>query len=154
AFSQDVVAKVRYTGYLGQFSPGTYTDRQPAHGALALPPGRIVLCLVGGGQDGAPLAEAFAKAQLPPETHGIILMGPYMPADIQRRVCHRVENNARFSALEFIPDPRLLLRSADRVVAMGGYNTVCEALSLGNHALIVPRVKPRSEQLIRAQRLR
>src|SRR5207249_1090354 len=36
----------------------------------------------------------------------------------------------------------------------GGYNTVCEALSFEKHALIVPRVKPESEQWIRAQRLR
>jgi len=37
---------------------------------------------------------------------------------------------------------------------MGGYNTVCEALSFEKHALIVPRVNPEPEQWIRAQRLR
>jgi predicted glycosyltransferase len=37
---------------------------------------------------------------------------------------------------------------------MGGYNTVCEVLSFSKHALIVPRVKPRREQIIRAERLR
>jgi predicted glycosyltransferase len=36
---------------------------------------------------------------------------------------------------------------------MGGYNSVCEVLSAGKRALIVPRVQPRTEQLIRAQRL-
>jgi predicted glycosyltransferase len=36
---------------------------------------------------------------------------------------------------------------------MGGYNTVCEILSFEKPALIVPRVKPRREQLIRAERL-
>ncbi|HYT04332.1 MAG TPA: hypothetical protein VEM13_05555, partial [Gemmatimonadales bacterium] len=43
---------------------------------------------------------------------------------------------------------------ADRVVAMGGYNTVYEVLSFEKPALIVPRVTPRREQLIRAERLR
>ena len=37
---------------------------------------------------------------------------------------------------------------------MGGYNTVCEVLSFQKQALIVPRVRPRSEQWIRAERLR
>jgi predicted glycosyltransferase len=36
---------------------------------------------------------------------------------------------------------------------MGGYNTTCEILAHGKRALIVPRVRPRTEQLIRAQRL-
>jgi predicted glycosyltransferase len=39
-------------------------------------------------------------------------------------------------------------------VTMGGYNSVCEVLSLEKRALIVPRVTPRREQLIRAERLR
>jgi predicted glycosyltransferase len=35
---------------------------------------------------------------------------------------------------------------------MGGYNTYCEILSFDKPALIVPRVAPRQEQLIRAKR--
>jgi predicted glycosyltransferase len=38
------------------------------------------------------------------------------------------------------------------VVAMGGYNTFCEVLSLDKRALIVPRTAPRLEQFIRASR--
>ena len=34
---------------------------------------------------------------------------------------------------------------------MGGYNTICELLSLGTLPLIVPRDTPRKEQLIRAK---
>jgi predicted glycosyltransferase len=55
--------------------------------------------------------------------------------------------------LEFVREPALLLQQADRVVAMGGYSTTCEILSFQKHALIVPRVRPRREQFIRAQRL-
>jgi len=50
-------------------------------------------------------------------------------------------------------EPTRILRHADQVVAMGGYNTVCEILSFGKPSLIVPRVMPRREQLIRAERL-
>jgi predicted glycosyltransferase len=36
---------------------------------------------------------------------------------------------------------------------MGGYNTVCEVLTLGKRAIVVPRVRPVQEQWIRAQRM-
>ena len=55
--------------------------------------------------------------------------------------------------LGLTPQVVSLLEQADRVITMGGYNTVCEVLSFEKPALIVPRVSPRSEQLIRAQRL-
>jgi predicted glycosyltransferase len=45
------------------------------------------------------------------------------------------------------------MERADRVIAMGGYNTMCEVLSLEKHALIVPRVHPNREQWIRARRM-
>jgi predicted glycosyltransferase len=36
---------------------------------------------------------------------------------------------------------------------MGGYNTVCEVLVAGKPLLVVPRIRPREEQMIRASRL-
>jgi predicted glycosyltransferase len=36
---------------------------------------------------------------------------------------------------------------------MGGYNSICELLSAGKPAIVVPRIKPRREQLIRTQAL-
>jgi uncharacterized protein (TIGR00661 family) len=54
---------------------------------------------------------------------------------------------------EFLAEPTQLLQQANSVVAMGGYNTVYEALSFEKPLLIVPRVEPRKEQLVRAKRL-
>jgi predicted glycosyltransferase len=45
-----------------------------------------------------------------------------------------------------------LVQNAVGVIAMGGYNTFCEILSLNKRAIIVPRKKPRMEQYIRAAR--
>jgi predicted glycosyltransferase len=45
-----------------------------------------------------------------------------------------------------------LMQRALAVVAMGGYNTFCEILSLDKRALILPRTAPRAEQYIRAKR--
>ena len=46
----------------------------------------------------------------------------------------------------------LLMEKSLAIVAIGGYNTFCEILTLDKPALIVPRSVPRQEQLIRAER--
>ena len=156
AFAPDVAAKVCYTGYLDQRARlrfGTPEGKDPV-AALGLSPGRLALCLVGGGQDGVALAEAFVEADLPPGTNGVLIAGPCMPADARRRLSHRAARQPGRRVVRFMREPTRMLRRGDHVVAMGGYNTVCEILSFGKPALIVPRVAPRREQLIRAERLR
>jgi predicted glycosyltransferase len=55
--------------------------------------------------------------------------------------------------VDFVDDVTSYIEAADAVVAMGGYNSVCELMAAGRPALIVPRVAPRQEQLIRAEKL-
>ncbi len=154
-FSAGVTAKLRYTGYLNRTQlAGSVDQAEPVSPAgLNLPPGRLVLCLVGGGQDGYQLAEIFLQATLPPNTNGLVITGPFMAPEQQQALARLAATCPRQSVLPFVTDPERLLAQADSVVAMGGYNTVCEILSLHKHALIVPRIKPRREQLIRAERL-
>ena len=155
AFAPDVAAKVRYTGYLDQRARlefGRRSFKDPVK-ALGLSGGRLALCLVGGGQDGAELAEAFVEAELPPDTNGLLVTGPCLPGGVRARLNRSVASNPRRRVVSFVHEPTRLVRHADRVVAMGGYNTVYEVLSFEKPALIVPRVTPRQEQLIRAERL-
>jgi predicted glycosyltransferase len=107
---------------------------------------------VGGGQDGGPLVRAFAEAELPEGMYGIIVTGPFLPADVRRSVAARAVRDERLRMLPFIPEPVDLLRCCERVVAMGGYNTLSEILSFEKPSLVVPRVSPRREQWIRARR--
>ena len=144
-----VAERAHYTGYLGA---GRVTAAD--HGddpEVELPDGRVALCLVGGGQDGFSVAEAFASAAMPDDTHGVVVTGPLMPA-AQREALRR-RAGASVQVVDFLPNPAPLIDRADAVVAMGGYNTVCELLAKGKRSLIVPRVAPRAEQLIRARRL-
>lgn len=153
-FPADIAARVRFAGYLDQrarLSMTTSAD-DPLE-RFSFPEGDLALCLVGGGQDGARLAEAFAQARLPEGVNGLVLTGPFMPADVQAKVTGLARANERMGVLEFVPEPGVLLQRASRVVAMGGYNTVCEVLSHRKPALIVPRTYPREEQLIRARRM-
>jgi predicted glycosyltransferase len=154
-FPSDVAAKVCYTGYFDQRQRLKHLADpcEDPREDLGLPPGRLVLGMMGGGQDGAELAEAFAQVDFPPSTNAVLISGPFMPADVQSRLRHIMSGRRRFRILDFLTEPDLMLRHADRVVAMGGYNTVCEVLSFEKRALLVPRIKPRREQLIRTQRL-
>jgi predicted glycosyltransferase len=155
-FGPEVAAKVRYTGYLDR-SPRTAFAEIDGAELLKSPvdsSDRLFLCLLGGGQDGSHLAETFAQADFPPQTTGVIFTGPFLPRETHQQLSRLTANKAHLRLVKFVTDYELLLDRADRVVAMGGYNTVCEVLAFGKPALIVPRVHPRQEQLIRAERLR
>lgn len=152
----DLREMVRYTGYI---------DRRPAERPgraslaarrreLKLPEGRLALCALGGGEDGHRLAAAFAQATLPEGCAGVIVAGPFM-GDDERAALHALAGGRDdLRVMDFVPDGDSLIALADDVVAMGGYNTVCEILASDARALVVPRTEPRREQLIRAERLR
>jgi predicted glycosyltransferase len=123
-FPADIAAKVRYTGYLDQNVRFEFCGRQ-----------------------------AKAAAEFPPLFNGVIVTGPFMAEELQSELGELAAGRPRLRVIEFLSEPMHLLKRADRIVAMGGYNTTCEALSLGKRTLIVPRVTPRSEQWIRATSL-
>ncbi|HEX2722265.1 MAG TPA: glycosyltransferase [Gemmatimonadaceae bacterium] len=154
--SHEVAEKVRFTGYLDPSARFAGEPEPAVVDALQSLPesSRLVLCQVGGGQDGAAVASAFAAADMPDETCGVVLTGPFMPQAVRDDIAARAAGNERLRMLEFSAEPAHLLRRADRVIGMGGYNTVCEILAMEKSALIVPRTRPRTEQLIRAERMR
>jgi predicted glycosyltransferase len=152
----ETAAKVCFVGYIDRRS-SSVAPRDGAAGELdELVPrsGSLYLCTVGGGEDGYGVAEAFARAELPPGASGLILTGPFMPPAARRLLRRLAAERERLQVREFVPHPGRLLARAKKVVAMGGYNTVCELIARRKRALIVPRVTPRTEQLIRAERMR
>lgn len=147
-----IAAKLHHTGYLAR-PAGLPDESASAGGGLALPDGDLAVCLVGGGQDGFPLADAFARAPLPAGTSGVVVTGPFMPVAKRRALAATAAARDDMSVVQFLDDPAQLLERAGSVVAMAGYNTICELLHHGHRTLVVPRVRPRTEQLIRAERL-
>jgi predicted glycosyltransferase len=89
---------------------------------------------------------------MPDGMNGVIVAGPFMPPGALSELSKLTADSPRLRLLGFIDDPSPLIGVADRVVSMGGYNTICDLLSLEKAALIVPRVKTRREQLVRAER--
>lgn len=152
-FSKPVVAKLRYTGYLNQRRRLDRIDESRKRDKFDLGPMPVALCLVGGGEDGAHLAEAFAMARAPHNARRVIVTGPFMTTAGRRALKRCVTADPTLTVLGFVEEPTRLIEQAACIVAMGGYNTTCEVLSFNKRALIVPRVRPRLEQWIRATRL-
>ncbi|WP_079571041.1 glycosyltransferase family protein [Krasilnikoviella flava] len=142
-----VAARTVFTGYLGRgrttAAPAPRTD----------PAEPYVLCLVGGGQDGAALAEAFAAATLPAGHRGVLVTGPYLPEATRDQLHDLAARRDDLEVHAFVRDVVPLVEGAAAVVTMGGYNSVCELLASGRPGLVVPRTHPRAEQLVRACRL-
>jgi predicted glycosyltransferase len=136
---------VHHVGYVGLPAPA-----QPPPD---LPPD-YVLVTVGGGGDGLRVAAAFAEAirSRPLPCPSVIVTGPLM-ADGDVRRLHRLAAGLHVRILEFRPDMEAVIAGARAVVSMAGYNSVVELMRARRPALLVPRVKPREEQLVRAREM-
>jgi predicted glycosyltransferase len=121
--------------------------------ALDLPAGPLALAMAGGGEDGFQLLETFARSRMPRGTTGLVVTGPLLPGAQREALDELAAGRDDLLVRAFAQDGDQLVRLADRVVCMAGYNTTCEVLASGSRALLVPRVHPRVEQLIRAERL-
>ena len=152
--SGTATAKLVPCGYLGGAKPAR--SRQAVRRELDASDQPLIVVTVGGGGDGFGLLKAYLDALASDSTlcgvHSLVVTGPLMA----HRKRDLLRNEARFehlSFVEFTPDLVSYLAAADLVVSMAGYNAVCEMLSLGVRALLVPRVRPRLEQQLRAERL-
>ncbi|MGO1236406.1 MAG: glycosyltransferase family protein [Microbacterium gubbeenense] len=110
-----------------------------------------LLTTVGGGIDGVDLAAAAAAAPVPEGLTHLIVTGPQMTAADRERVAAVATD--RTSVVRRVPDALPLIRGAEAVVCMGGYNTICEVMSTETPALVAPRRRRRAEQGIRAAAL-
>jgi predicted glycosyltransferase len=148
---QRVRQKMVYTGYLHR--------EVPTHGAPPRMPEitnrPFLLVTTGGGGDGEGLIDWVLKAYehdplLP--YPALLVLGPFMQHERQKEFMDRAAKLKRVDTITFHGQLETLVSRAVGVVAMGGYNTFCEVLSLDKRALIVPRTAPRLEQHIRASR--
>lgn len=117
--------------------------------------GDYILATTGGGGDGADLIHNIFDAYHHDQTlqhKMLIVLGPFMPARKRRKLVKKGSAIPQVQIIEFDNRMENLIAGARAVVSMGGYNTFCEILSFDKPALIVPRVTPREEQLIRATR--
>jgi predicted glycosyltransferase len=136
-----------YVGYVGRGPALEDTFDTP------FTPG-YVLVTAGGGADGFHLIRNYLESlrEPVPSFESIVVTGPLMD-ERSKRTLERLSQGLRARVLEFRADMECLIQKAKAVVAMGGYNTTIELLAARKPTLIVPRVEPRAEQLIRTRRL-
>lgn len=154
--------KVQYVGYIA---------RNTAEGAaehirkqLLEENEKFVLVTIGGGADGKQIIQSYLEgldSYCDPalRMHSLIVLGPDSDdewrADILNRYGREAQINkfSRITVADACDDLTAFVEAADVVLSMGGYNTMCEVLSLRKRAVVVPRVQPRLEQWIRCTRL-
>ncbi len=143
-----VERKMIYTGYLPRQLP-----KAPNLRAAVEMKEPYILVTAGGGGDGEGMIDwvlgAYERAGNLPYA-ALMVLGPFMQPALQQQFQDRAARLDRVQMITFDTHLEILMAEAEGVVAMGGYNTFCEILSLDKRALIVPRSKPRREQIIRA----
>lgn len=151
--SPQAAAKLAPCGYLRRSE--TLRTPQVVRRELGIAGMPLVLVTVGGGGDGFQVLKSYLDmlAEDPaPVFHSLLVTGPLM-ADGRRALLRRVATMDAVTLMEFSSDLLSYMAAADLVVSMAGYNTVCEILSLGKRAVLIPRVQVRAEQRLRAEAL-
>src|SRR5207249_3601543 len=100
--------------------------------------------------DGFRLLETFVRAAAGAPWKGVAVAGP-MLSPPELKVAQQLAAQSEVTFHTFIPCLPDLFPALDGLVCMGGYNTLIEAVSQGLPTVCVPRISPRSEQLLRAQ---
>ena len=155
-FSPEVSSKVVYCGYVRR-ERGEKTRKALRRELHVGDDENLVLVTAGGGEDGYQLMQSYLSglAVAPPsrKVRSLVITGPELPPSKRHMLGDLAASHPGVQVLEFTDDMMGYMDAADVVVSMGGYNTVCELLTLKKRAVVVPRVEPVAEQRIRAERL-
>jgi predicted glycosyltransferase len=155
-FPSSIRAIVKYCGYVARERSAT-ARHEVRHELGVSESAQLVVVTTGGGEDGYDLIHNYLSGlkYLPTEDRptSLVITGPELDASKQAEIRSQALQHERVQIVEFAEDMMAFLDAADVVVSMGGYNTVCEILSLRKRAVIVPRIRPVCEQWVRAQRM-
>jgi len=151
AISPRVRRKITFTGYL----PRPLSESLGGRALPAITETPFVLVTTGGGNDGDGLIDWVLRAYESDDRlllPALLVLGPFMQPERQAEFIARATRLPKVEAITFDAHLEQIAANAVGIVAMGGYNTFCEILTLDKRALIVPRTTPRLEQYIRASR--
>ncbi len=148
ALPPDVARKVRYCGYVTANGDGCARVEEVRR-ELGFD-GPFLLATGGGGGDGFPLLSTLLDAlPLIPRMPALVLTGPLMSAAQRAELKRRLDGLSQVRVLEFVPDLHRYMGAAGVVVAMCGYNTAVEIMSVRPRAVVVPRTWRYGEHLSR-----
>ncbi len=140
-----VANRLLYAGYI---APGAGPDRGDAGGSR--PDGPYLLATAGGGGDGVAVLTAAMEAGATLGMATKVVTGPLIDDDAFASLQARAEQSSGVELVRFHPQMQPAMAAASAIITMGGYNSLCEAISAGVPTVVVPRSQPRLEQTIRA----
>lgn len=133
---------IHYTGYVGPLQrmadPSFCHEKSESQQPL-------IIVSVGGGEDGTPLLDAAISANLGSSCRTVVIGGPQaskVPAGLA---------SGRIEYHHFVSEFPTLIQRASALICMGGYNTLTEAMMECVPTVCIPRIVPRTEQVIRAE---
>lgn len=158
-FSQAIANKIRFCGYIRKESG--FKNRRTIRQELGISRDeKLVLVTPGGGEDGYSLINNYLTGLAQhndyfesQKVHSLIFCGAEMPAEQQQQIYQQAAPYPHVKVLAFTNDLMSYVNVADAVICMCGYNTITEVLQKRKKAIVVPRIKPGKEQLIRAQNM-
>lgn len=155
-FPASVREKMRFCGYIKR--EDRHKSRDMVRKELQLHnEEKLILVTPGGGEDGYHILETYISALecMPVDYHirSLIICGPGLPQPQKKQIDQASAKYPHVMVHEFTDDMMSYMNAADVVISMGGYNTICEILSLKKRAIVIPRVKPVEEQWMRAERM-
>ena len=113
-----------------------------------------LLATAGGGRDGfALMATALNAMRLLPDDlypEAVLVTGPLMEQDYRDQLA-REAAGLPVEIVYWTEDSRSLIRDADVVISMAGYNTLAETIGLGKRPIVIPRAGPSDEQRLRTK---
>ena len=147
--------RLRYCGYVCAPTRAPAADAVRRQHLAEHPDSRLLVAMAGGGADGYEMFETLVRA-FPTITAErpcvlVVVTGPFLPEEERSRL-QQLAAGLPIHLVPQVEDSLSHLSAADLVIAMAGYNTTSEILSLGARALLVPRKGPSAEQQMRASR--
>ena len=155
AWPASIRDRLRYCGYVCAPSRTPAADTVRTTYLAEHPDSRLIVAMAGGGADGYELFETLLRS-FPSLTADrpcvlVVVTGPFLP-EAELRSLQQLSAGLPVHLVSHVDDSLSYQRAADLVIAMAGYNTTSEILSLGTRALLVPRRGPSAEQQMRARR--
>ncbi|MFQ5598092.1 MAG: glycosyltransferase family protein [Nitrospiria bacterium] len=155
--SENMGKKIISCGYIGR-DLRSVRPVQNIRDSLKMKTDKLVVVTAGGGGDGFEMIDAYLEMLETAEKRSLskfdsfVVTGPMMSEENKNRLKRHQVGGIPLTLIDFTPEMISYLNAADLVISMGGYNSFCEILSLHKRAIIIPRIVPRVEQLIRANR--
>ena len=155
AWEPELSRRLSYCGYVASPAPTHSVEPIREQYLGENKDAELIVAMAGGGADAYPLFGTLLDAvpALTAERNAevVIVTGPFLAPELQEDLRIRAQG-LPVHLVPSVQDSLGHMAAADLVVAMGGYNTTAEILSVGTRALLVPRAGPSAEQTMRVSR--